>query len=33
MGEEYRSDIDGVSHATALALGGTVVHGSLVVAG
>ena len=33
MGEEYRSDIDGGGHATALALGGTVIHGSLVVAG
>jgi hypothetical protein len=32
VGEEYRSD-DGGSHATALALDGTVVHGSLVVAG
>jgi hypothetical protein len=32
VGEEYRSD-DGGSHATALALGGAVIHGSLVVAG
>jgi hypothetical protein len=33
VGEEYRSDSDGGSHATALALGGSVIHGSLVVAG
>jgi hypothetical protein len=33
VGEEYRSDGDGGNHATALALGGLVIHGSLVVAG
>ena len=32
VGEEHRAD-DGGGHATALALGGTVIHGSLVVAG
>jgi hypothetical protein len=32
VGEEYRAD-DGDNHATALALGGSVIHGSLVVAG
>src|SRR5262249_33426571 len=28
VGEEYRSDLDGGRHATALALGGSVIHGS-----
>ena len=32
-GEEHRADASGGSQATALALGGTVIHGSLVVAG
>jgi hypothetical protein len=32
VGEEYRADADGGSHATVLALGGSVIHGSLVVA-
>jgi hypothetical protein len=32
-GEEYRSDTDGGNHATALVLGGSVIHGSLVVGG
>src|SRR5262249_28860475 len=32
-GEEYRSDGEGGRHATALALGGSVIHASLVVAG
>jgi hypothetical protein len=32
-GEEYRSDADGGNHATALVLGGSVIHGSLVVGG
>jgi hypothetical protein len=32
-GEEYRAEAGGGGHATALALGGTVVHGSLVVTG
>ena len=33
VGEEYRSDADGGKHATALVLGGSVIHESLVVAG
>jgi hypothetical protein len=32
-GEEYRSDAEGGRHATALVLGESVIHGSLVVAG
>ena len=32
-GEEYRSDTDDGRHASALVLGGAVVHGSLVTAG
>jgi hypothetical protein len=32
-GEEYRADAGGGTQATALALGGSVIHGSLVVAG
>jgi hypothetical protein len=33
VGEEYRSDTDDGKHASALVLNGSVVHGSLVVAG
>jgi hypothetical protein len=33
VGEEYRADAEGGRHATALALGEAVIHGSLVVAG
>ena len=33
VGEEYRSDTDDGRHASALVLGGAVVHGSLVLAG
>jgi hypothetical protein len=33
VGEEYRSDTDDGRHASALVLGGAVVHGSLVTAG
>jgi hypothetical protein len=33
VGEEYRSDSEGGRHATALVLGESVVHGSLIVAG
>jgi hypothetical protein len=33
VGEEYRSDTEGGRHATALVLGESVIHGSLVVAG
>jgi hypothetical protein len=33
VGEEYRSDTEDGKHASALVLSGSVVHGSLVVAG
>ena len=33
VGEEFRADLEGDRHASALAYGGSVVHGSLVAAG
>jgi hypothetical protein len=33
VGEEFRADLEGERHASALVYGGSVVHGSLVAAG